>query len=255
MISTLIILLVIGSFAAVVVALFGLLGEILSLILEVISDFIDDIINWYTHDRRTLYRWRWQLHWRWSDWWVRRHRIRRRWWNSTSQTKIKTRRPYCEHMHHSCNSANFDSICHIFFLKRSSLQFNWVSLTLAFHRFRDWINNSQVKKYAKCGYVHHKWKSYRNQWECKQCGHRTGLKAGTLMHSSKLPLMTWFIAIHLKSHTSQVVEPKIISKILQWVHSVISNAKSLLLDIHHDIQHSSFRVILMNFATNSIVGN
>ena len=45
MISTLIILLVIGSFAAVVVALFGLLGEILSLILEVISVFIDDIIN------------------------------------------------------------------------------------------------------------------------------------------------------------------------------------------------------------------
>lgn len=237
---------------------------------------------------------------------------------------------------------------------------------------------------AKCGCVHHKWKSYRNQWECKECGHRTGLKAGTVMHSSKLPLMTWFIAIHLitstkksfsaaelkrqlgiscyqtvwemlhkirnvmgqrdsqyklngaielddafftisldsdvkdeplkrgrgsqrkakvlviaesqpsektdkrhsiqkavnhikmividdfkaptldaevikwinsnaeittddsksytnfknlvKSHTSQVVEPKNISKVLPWVHIVISNAKRLLLDIHHDIK-------------------
>lgn len=237
---------------------------------------------------------------------------------------------------------------------------------------------------VKCGCGHHKWKSYRNQWECKQCGHRTGLKAGTVMHSSKLPLMTWFIAIHLitstkksfsaaelkrqlgiscyqtvwemlhkirnvmgqrdsqyklngaielddafftisldsdskdeplkrgrgsqrkakvlviaesqpsekidnrrsiqkavnhikmvviddfkaptldaevvkwindnaeittddsksytnfknlvKSHTSQVVEPKNISKVLPWVHIVISNAKRLLLDVHHDIQ-------------------
>ena len=56
---------------------------------------------------------------------------------------------------------------------------------------------------AKCGCVHHKWKSYRNQWECKQCGHRTGLKAGTVMHSSKLPLITWFIAIHLITSTKK----------------------------------------------------
>ncbi len=40
----------------------------------------------------------------------------------------------------------------------------------------------------------------------------------------------------IKSHTSQVVEPKNVSKVLPWVHIVISNAKRLLLDVHHDIQ-------------------
>lgn len=53
----------------------------------------------------------------------------------------------------------------------------------------------------KCGCVHHYWKSYRNQWQCKNCGHRTGLKAGTVMHGSNLPLMYWFIAIHLLTST------------------------------------------------------
>ena len=23
----------------------------------------------------------------------------------------------------------------------------------------------------KCGCTHHYWKSYRNQWQCKKCGH------------------------------------------------------------------------------------
>ncbi len=55
----------------------------------------------------------------------------------------------------------------------------------------------------KCGCTHHYWKSYRNQWQCKKCGHRTGLKAGTVMHSSKLPLLTWFITIHLITSTKK----------------------------------------------------
>ena len=56
---------------------------------------------------------------------------------------------------------------------------------------------------SKCGCIHHYWKSYRNQWQCKECGHRTGLRANTVMHSSKLPLMTWFLAIHLITSTKK----------------------------------------------------
>lgn len=56
---------------------------------------------------------------------------------------------------------------------------------------------------SKCGCTHHYWKPYRNQWQCKQCGHRTGLKAGTVMHGSNLPLMYWFIAIHLLTSTKK----------------------------------------------------
>lgn len=56
---------------------------------------------------------------------------------------------------------------------------------------------------SKCSCTHHYWKSYRNQWQCKQCGHRTGLKAGTVMHGSNLPLLYWFIAIHLLTSTKK----------------------------------------------------
>lgn len=51
----------------------------------------------------------------------------------------------------------------------------------------------------------------------------------------------------VKSHMSQVVEPKDISKVLPWVHIVISNAKRLLLDVHHDIKPEFLQSYLNEF--------
>ena len=56
---------------------------------------------------------------------------------------------------------------------------------------------------SKCGCEHHYWKGYREQWECKRCGHRTSLTSGTVMHGTKLPLLYWFIAIHLLTSTKR----------------------------------------------------
>jgi predicted RNA-binding Zn-ribbon protein involved in translation (DUF1610 family) len=39
-------------------------------------------------------------------------------------------------------------------------------------------------------------------WECAKCGRQTSVTAGTVMHRSKLPLTTWFMAIHLVSSHS-----------------------------------------------------
>lgn len=61
---------------------------------------------------------------------------------------------------------------------------------------------------SKCGCVHHYWKGYRNQWQCKKCGHRTSLTAGTVMHGSKLPLMYWFTAMHLLTSTKKSFSAK-----------------------------------------------
>lgn len=55
----------------------------------------------------------------------------------------------------------------------------------------------------KCGCSHHYWKGYRSQWQCSRCGHRTSLTSGTVMHGTKLPLMYWFIAIHLLTSTKK----------------------------------------------------
>ena len=56
---------------------------------------------------------------------------------------------------------------------------------------------------SKCGCTHHYWKGYRSQWQCSCCGHRTSLTSGTVMHGTKLPLLYWFIAIHLLTFTKK----------------------------------------------------
>ena len=57
----------------------------------------------------------------------------------------------------------------------------------------------------KCGCEKHYWKGFRNGWECKECGHRTSLTCGTMMHGTKLPLMYWFLAIHLLTSTKKAM--------------------------------------------------
>jgi len=56
---------------------------------------------------------------------------------------------------------------------------------------------------SKCGCTHHYWKKNRNEWQCKKCGHRTTLTSGTVMHGTKLPIMYWYIAMHLLTSTKK----------------------------------------------------
>lgn len=49
------------------------------------------------------------------------------------------------------------------------------------------------------------WPLKRNRatWECAGCGRQTSVTAGTVMHSSHLPLRTWFLAAHIiTSHSN-----------------------------------------------------
>jgi transposase-like protein len=39
----------------------------------------------------------------------------------------------------------------------------------------------------------------RRLYQCKSCRHQTSLTAGSVTHSSKLPLRTWFLALDLIS--------------------------------------------------------
>lgn len=55
----------------------------------------------------------------------------------------------------------------------------------------------------KCGCTHHYWKASKEQFQCADCGHRIGLRAGTVMHGSKLPFRYWFMAMHLLTATKQ----------------------------------------------------
>ncbi len=52
---------------------------------------------------------------------------------------------------------------------------------------------------------------------------------------------------HVKSHHSQVISPKDISKVLPWVHIAISNSKRLLLDVHHFVKPEFLQNYLNEF--------
>jgi transposase-like protein len=48
-----------------------------------------------------------------------------------------------------------------------------------------------------CNCIHYYFINTRKLYECRQCGHQVSLTAGTIMHKSKLSLLTWFWAIYL----------------------------------------------------------
>jgi hypothetical protein len=49
----------------------------------------------------------------------------------------------------------------------------------------------------RCGSPQHSYVKTIKMFTCKKCKHRTSLKSGTIMHSSKLSLLTWYRAFEL----------------------------------------------------------
>lgn len=58
---------------------------------------------------------------------------------------------------------------------------------------------------SKCGSKKHYWDKATKSWRCAKCKHETTLTAGTIMHGSKLPLMYWFLAMHLMTSTKKTI--------------------------------------------------
>ena len=48
-----------------------------------------------------------------------------------------------------------------------------------------------------CGHGGRAWLVERQLYQCNRCKHQVSLTAGTIFHATKLPLTTWFLAIHL----------------------------------------------------------
>jgi Zn ribbon nucleic-acid-binding protein len=55
----------------------------------------------------------------------------------------------------------------------------------------------------KCFSKDHYWLNSLDMFQCKKCGFRTGLKNGTVMEDSKLPIRTWLLALTLISATKK----------------------------------------------------
>ena len=81
---------------------------------------------------------------------------------------------------------------------------NEESCRIAFKNMRE----KEGIKCSKCGNTTHYWKKKREVWECKKCWHRTRLRVGTVMESSKLPFQYWFTAMHLMTSTKKSISAK-----------------------------------------------
>ena len=55
----------------------------------------------------------------------------------------------------------------------------------------------------KCKGTEHWWLQSKEQFQCKKCRFRTTLRSGTVLHSTKLPFMYWYIAMHLMTSTKK----------------------------------------------------
>ncbi|HYI85280.1 MAG TPA: IS1595 family transposase [Acetobacteraceae bacterium] len=53
----------------------------------------------------------------------------------------------------------------------------------------------------RCGGQGHAFCAPRKLFQCSACRHQTSVRAGTAFEASKLPLRTWFLAIHLLTHS------------------------------------------------------
>ena len=58
---------------------------------------------------------------------------------------------------------------------------------------------------SKCGCRKHYWNKANKSWICAECKHQTTLTSGTVMHGSNLPLMYWFVAMHLLTSTKKTI--------------------------------------------------
>lgn len=54
-----------------------------------------------------------------------------------------------------------------------------------------------------CGGTEHWWLKSKSMYSCKACGRRMSLKCGTVMENSKLPFLSWYVAMHLMTATKK----------------------------------------------------
>jgi transposase-like protein len=58
-------------------------------------------------------------------------------------------------------------------------------------------------KCKKCGHTEHYFRKGDLKFECKKCHSRQGLRAGTVMENTNLPIRYWLLAIHLMTVTKK----------------------------------------------------
>ena len=69
-------------------------------------------------------------------------------------------------------------------------------------------------KCSKCDSASLHWSESKTLWHCNTCGHRTGLRKGTIMENSKLPYRIWLTSLFLMLKTKKYYSAKEMQTIL-----------------------------------------
>lgn len=65
-----------------------------------------------------------------------------------------------------------------------------------------------------CGMVHPAYIPKYRKWYCKDCGYQFSVTAGTIFHSTKLPLTKWMVAAWFLCHSPKGCSAKQLERIL-----------------------------------------
>ncbi len=60
-------------------------------------------------------------------------------------------------------------------------------------------------KCKQCGGKKHYWLQAKWQWQCSTCNFRTTLKSGSIMHASKVPVRTWYLAMAFMTFSKKTI--------------------------------------------------
>lgn len=82
-----------------------------------------------------------------------------------------------------------------------------------------------------CGYDNGCLLEKRGLYECYRCGHQTSLTAGTIFHSTKLPLSTWFTGIYLVTQSKNGISAMSLSRQLGIGYNAAWRMKHKLMQV------------------------
>ncbi len=96
-----------------------------------------------------------------------------------------------------------------------------------------WPNGFRCPRCESSHYSRHE-RDQQLLWQCGRCRHQTSLLAGTVFQASKLPLRTWFLALHLLTQSKNNLSALALKRQLGVAYKTAWLIKHKLMDVMAD---------------------
>jgi ribosomal protein L37AE/L43A len=96
-----------------------------------------------------------------------------------------------------------------------------------------WPNGFRCPRCECSDYSRHE-RDQQSLWQCRRCRHQASLLAGTVFQASKLPLRTWFMALHLLTQSKNNLSALALKRQLGVAYKTAWLIKHKLMDVMAD---------------------